>query len=582
VKLLRTLAALGALLALPCWVTPAAAATNGYGKLTGIVFDLAGTPQMGASVWVSPEAPDGHAATQILTDQNGIFEGPRLRPGFYSVRATLAGFLPAIQMHIHVGADLTTLVRIRLDSVFESLDQLRRQPAQPTETDDWKWVLRTSAANRPVLQLLDGTVAVASDTAASTSSTQRPARARVEMTNGTEQPGSPSALPGTLGTAVAYDQQLGLGRLFVAGQLGIDSTSNGGEGDALSGALASIWTVGGELGRGPQTTVVLRQVQPAPGRQIIRAMRVEHAEQLVLSDHLVLAYAGELVMGGVGSMTSTVRPRAQLTWRLTPVWSAAAALQTDPQSSGTPLGDSGLESVINSLSTAPVLLWRNGRVSSLEGAWHEELSVRRELGSRASLQAAAFHDSSGHLAVFGFDPLSNKRGASNQTQYSYGHDAGAGETFGTRVAYHQRLSNNLEVAAIYAYAGALAPYADTSTLSSNVSGLVHMQYRHSVAGRVAGKLPKGGTQFSASYKWLDGAIVGRQDLFGEAAQGVDPYLSFTLRQPLPSFHTGGHWEAVANFRNVFAQGYVPVNTAEGQLVLMPVERSFQGGVSFQF
>ena len=87
---------------------------------------------------------------------------------------------------------------------------------------------------------------------------------------------------------------------------------------------------------------------------------------------------------------------------------------------------------------------------------------------------------------------------------------------------------------------------------------------------------------TASYKWLDGTVVSRQDLYGEAALGLDPNLSFTIRQPLPSFRAVGHWEVIADFRNVLAQGYVPVNEQDGQLMLMPVERSFRGGVSFQF
>ena len=67
-----------------------------------------------------------------------------------------------MQQHIRVGAGLTTLVRIEMDSVFSSLDRLRRQPAQSTEADDWKWVLRTSSATRPVLQLRDGGILLAS------------------------------------------------------------------------------------------------------------------------------------------------------------------------------------------------------------------------------------------------------------------------------------------------------------------------------------------------------------------------------------------------------------------------------------
>jgi hypothetical protein len=104
-----------------------------------------------------------------------------------------------------------------------------------------------------------------------------------------------------------------------------------------------------------------------------------------------------------------------------------------------------------------------------------------------------------------------------------------------------------------------------------------MRYRHSVAARVAGKVPHTGTQIAASYKWIDGTVVSRQDLFGEAAFGVDPNLSLTIRQPLPR-----HWEAVADFRNLLAQGYVPVDSEGGRMLLVPVERSFRGGVSFQF
>jgi hypothetical protein len=41
-------------------------------------------------------------------------------------------------------------------------------------------------------------------------------------------------------------------------------------------------------------------------------------------------------------------------------------------------------------------------------------------------------------------------------------------------------------------------------------------------------------------------------------------------------------EALADFRNLLAQDYVPVRTREGQVFLMPVYRSFRGGFSFQF
>src|SRR5438477_131761 len=84
-------------------------ATNGYGKLSGVVLDPSGTPQMGATIWLSPETI-GDATASLLSNQNGVFGSARLRPGLYSVRVTLAGFLPAVQEHIRIQADLTTLI----------------------------------------------------------------------------------------------------------------------------------------------------------------------------------------------------------------------------------------------------------------------------------------------------------------------------------------------------------------------------------------------------------------------------------------------------------------------------------------
>jgi len=63
---------------------------------------------------------------------------------------------------------------------------------------------------------------------------------------------------------------------------------------------------------------------------------------------------------------------------------------------------------------------------------------------------------------------------------------------------------------------------------------------------------------------------------------IDPNLSLSIRQPLPSFRRSGRWEAMADFRNMLSQGYVSLTSPDGRMLVMPVERSFRGGVSFQF
>jgi Carboxypeptidase regulatory-like domain len=564
-----------ALISLLCCV-PAAWSADGYGKITGVVLDPGGTPQMGASVWLISEAADGRAGTQLLTNQEGIFASARLRPGLYSLRATLAGFLPTMQQHIRISPNLTTLVHIDLDSVFGSLDELRRPSAQPSEKEDWKWALRTSAASRPVLQLRDGTVVIADDHSENAESRRHEPRAQLRLTNGSSYPGSPSALPGALTTAISYDQSLGAaGRLLIAGEMSYDHSivydqASGSLNGSLAGGIATVWVPSGELGRGPQTTVVMSQASVPRGERSIRMMRIEHSEQLALSDHLMLDYGAEYLGGGIGAMTSSVRPRAQLAMRVSPNWSAAALLETDPASYSLRSRGANGESAIDALGTLPILLWKDHH-PVLSGGWHEEISVKRSVGAHGSVEGAAFYDFSRNQGVYGFSPVR-----------AFARDAGQGGSMGTRAVVREKVLSNLEIAAIYSWAGALAPGAGELDIDSHLQDVLHMRYRHSVAGRVSGKLPRVGTEFTASYKWLSGTVVGRQDLFGEAALGVDPYLSVTVRQALPSFGTSGHWEALVDVRNLMSQGSLAAESAQGAVVLIPVERSFRGGVSFQF
>src|ERR1700687_1839676 len=113
-------------------IPAAAQAKPAPGKLAGVVRDAAGTPQLGASVDLISEAVGMAASRGLLTNTQGMFRGDKLAPGFYTVRVTLAGFLPTLEKHIRVASSLTTVVRIELESMFASLDQLRRMPSSST------------------------------------------------------------------------------------------------------------------------------------------------------------------------------------------------------------------------------------------------------------------------------------------------------------------------------------------------------------------------------------------------------------------------------------------------------------------
>src|SRR5215469_7162240 len=102
--------------AAPTWANQG----QGFGTISGVVLDTSGTPQMGARVWLMSEDAGGRIVQQILSNQYGAFFTDHLKPGKYSVRVSMAGFLPAMQAHIAVMSNLTTLLRVQVGTVFSS------------------------------------------------------------------------------------------------------------------------------------------------------------------------------------------------------------------------------------------------------------------------------------------------------------------------------------------------------------------------------------------------------------------------------------------------------------------------------
>ena len=116
--------------------------------------------------------------------------------------------------------------------------------------------------------------------------------------------------------------------------------------------------------------------------------------------------------------------------------------------------------------------------------------------------------------------------------------------------------------------------------SADFHNSIATRNHQSVAARVSTRLPATGTQVDASYKWIAGATLTHLDAFGEAQNNIDPNLHLSIRQTLPGLN--GRWQAVADFSNLLAQGYVSASGADSRIVLVPVLRAFRGGVSFQF
>jgi hypothetical protein len=146
------------------------------------------------------------------------------------------------------------------------------------------------------------------------------------------------------------------------------------------------------------------------------------------------------------------------------------------------------------------------------------------------------------------------------------------------VAFREKLNDDVEVIALYALAGALAP---ESVGDGSLREMLRTVPRQSVGVNVSTKLPQLGGRITAGYKWISGPAVTRVDSYGESLYQMDPYLHISIRQQLPKFGPG-RWEAIADCDNLLAQGYVTLNTRDGQVALVPAFRTFRGGLSLQF
>src|SRR5262249_20199583 len=108
--------------------------------------------------------------------------------------------------------------------------------------------------------------------------------------------------------------------------------------------------------------------------------------------------------------------------------------------------------------------------------------------------------------------------------------------------------------------------------------------RQAVAAKLSGHIPHSRTQWITSYKWTSGQALTPVDLFDASPGQSDPYLDFSLRQPIPAGRfIPAQMEAMVDVKNLLAQGYVPVVSQDGQTVyLVQAPRSIRGGVAFSF
>jgi Carboxypeptidase regulatory-like domain len=558
------------LIVLGCLLAPVSFAQR-EGKISGVVLDAKGTPQMGATVLIASEHALNPRSVNLVTNARGRFSTATIPPGPYTVRVSLAGFLPAMEQNVRVSGDHVTLLQVVLGSVFASFGELRQQKDEKVSPDDWTWVLRSSPDTRSVLRWAEGPVLSNGQWAGMSESVPRQTdHITMQLTSGADHPGSVGAAADSPATTLVYD--IGVGeqaRLLMAGQFSYSQA-------APAGGLVAEWLPSGSTHSGHVLMLEAREAQFGPIGPVFRGVRLSDSDTMAIGNDVSIRYGAEFVAAGLNGTTQSLRPHGEVAVHVTPSWLVSGLIAAESPEG---MGDDGpVQTALNNLDDFPILMVRDGR-PVLENDWHEELSVDHGLTKNSEIEAAVFHDQSAHTALIGRGGLGVPGYLQDYFSDVFAYDGGASSSGGMRVAYRQRFTNGLSTTLVYAYAGALAPGQNLADAA--LRDELATKYRSSVAGRVTATIPVLRTQITTGYEWINGPAVSQVDSYGESIYQIDPYLSMELRQPLPKA-LPCHMELVADAGNLLAQGYVPLSTNDGRVVLVSSYRFFRGGLSLQF
>src|SRR5579872_6718117 len=286
--------AAGLLLGLASVSAPAASLNPLAGQILGQIKDSGGAAQMGATIYLYNRYDE--LVRKALSNEQGRFAFDALVPDLYSIRVILASFVPAERRNISVLPNSENRLDINLTSVLSSIG-VTTTPATPGTlmTDDWKWVLRTSQATRPVLRFLPEIASRGSSSTHSVFTGLTNTTGVLKLSAGDGESFARGAQQ-DLGTAFAIATSLASSaRLQLSGNVGYAGSS------VLPGAgIRTSYSRSTGDGSNPEIAVTMRQVYLTPrdsaialgsdNAPVLRTMSLAVLDRLDISDNLHLDY----------------------------------------------------------------------------------------------------------------------------------------------------------------------------------------------------------------------------------------------------------------------------------------------------
>jgi len=573
------------------------------GSIAGVVRNSSGVPQMGATVFLFNRSEK--LLQRVMTNERGLFGFGLLTPDLYSVRVSLASFVPALKEKIAVQPGMQSLLYVDLASVLSSIELVYAKPGEGAlMSDDWKWVLKESAATRPVLRMLP------LDSTSDPEQRQSAVGSVFSDTRGVLNlsAGDPGSLGSTsaqtdLGTAFAVATSLfGHNELQLSGNVGYSAHA----GLPTAGFRTSF----SRDGLGPEIAVTVQQIylpargglanltgQP-DGGPALRTMSVSMHDSVSITDELRLDYGGSFDSVSYLDQVNSLNQFARLTYdfgaagKVKVAFSSGAPpaeLAMEPRDGeGRVPGDS--EALAQDLAALAVL----PRLSLLDGHAAIQRSQDAEIGYEKRLRATTLNLSAYHERVTNaamtlvapdgaFAPGDLLPDISSQNSVF---DAGSYQRSGFAASVSQALGDRVQIGSSFGSGGALAPTGQDLAANSAeaLRSRLEVAQRFWVSARASAKLPVTGTIITGSYQWMDyNNTIMPDHFYLTQSPYTEPGLNVRVRQPIPSvLGMPGRLEATAELQNGLAQGYLPVTVGSQHVTLVQSPRALRGGLSFIF
>jgi hypothetical protein len=581
----------------PARPASAAVSLSLSGAISGSVTNTDGVPQMGAVVMLFNHQEG--LSQKALTDENGSFVFASLLPDVYSIRVTLASFVPAIKNNILVQPGMRSVLNVSMAALFSSIHLV--YPAQPAfMRDDWKWVLRTAGSTRPIMRLLPGPSKIAH---VDDSNDEKPHRAVFSDTRGlvmfSAGDGTPVAGFGSsadMGTAFALATSLfGSNQFQFAGNVG-----SGQQSGIPTAAFRTTYsrTVGPDS---PQVSVTMRELFLPDqmgvaifGTQgdvpMLRSISANFDDHARISDVLSLQYGTALDSVSFNDHLTYFSPYVRMTYSLGDAGDLEFAFTSgnahpDLTAIGSP--DDPLQRDIGALALFPLVSLRAGR-SGVQQGEDLEAGYSRTMGSR-KFGVTVYHEAIRNLALTvsepeGFLPIGDVLPdfLSGTAMFDAGNFAGMGYI----ASATQDLGDHLSATVMYGSTGALTAERNDPVTGDpdELRAMIHSGRQQSLTMRVVAASPHTGTHIAASYQVADSRYGVPEPIYSTGSLRPQPGFNVYVRQAIPILSSlPWRMELTADLRNLLQQGYLPLPTMDGsRLVLMETPRMFRGGLSFIF